>query len=343
MEKEIKAIKETKEFIAMTKKEFKVSNCVLCGKAIDGKCNSHSVPQFVLKELRDNSKLFSVNSVIDYTNGGLSLKGLNNCGTFHLLCPNCDGHVFSDYENKESLDTLTSTITSAFGCKIMAEIMLKSCLLEYYKKQQDHYFQDAINRIPEYEPKYIGDFSSIDAKDYMNQINNLKSIISSNSSNRFHVSCCRILDHKSKIAGQPLIAIRNDMQGKILNDVFNCDSSNEIVDTQFVVFPYNNKTLVLVYCLSEHYPKLRSFLDYLESLNGNKQLRLIQATIFSYSEEIYVNKETLDMIKNDKLSLKFASCSLEKKEVLSNLETQEMEETPETVSLSGYNKMKLFI
>lgn len=337
--------RQLKDFLSNAKKEFKVNTCFLCGKPINGTCNSHSIPQFVLKELHQNSDLCSASSFLDPTKGELSKKGINNCGTFHLICHECDQNYFKDYENEKTLDGLPVLIHTNLGCKILAEIMLKSVLLEYYKKCEDSFVRDEMNSISTHSNEVSNDSNYIDINEYKNQVLRLKSIISSNIGDQFHISCCKILDHSSQIAGQPLIAIDRDIHGNEINDLFNKNPLYKIIDTQFVIFPFNNKTLVLVFCLTDNYLRLKPYLDFLEGLKGNKQLRYIQATVFTYSEEIYVKKGTLKIIENDPYSFKFTTARGEARECIKDPVTGEIIDLPDPDqnSLIGFNKMKLLI
>lgn len=56
-------------------------------------CNSHSVPRCVLDNIDTDGKVDYFNAIVNipFINND---KGLNEAGTFKLLCPTCDGKYF---------------------------------------------------------------------------------------------------------------------------------------------------------------------------------------------------------------------------------------------------------
>lgn len=76
--------------------------CLLCNRRFAGNqkisiCNSHSIPQFTLKQIQ-SGKLLGLNAFI-----GVpwlpNESGRRNAGTFHLVCTRCDSTYFKNYEN----------------------------------------------------------------------------------------------------------------------------------------------------------------------------------------------------------------------------------------------------
>ena len=61
------------------------NECLWCGKKITSFCNSHSVPQCVLKNIEVNGKFDYFNTLAELPVMNLD-KGLNEAGTFKLLC-----------------------------------------------------------------------------------------------------------------------------------------------------------------------------------------------------------------------------------------------------------------
>ena len=78
------------------------SLCLWCGRKITRFCNSHSVPQCILRNIDTEGKLDYFNSMVEIPIINAD-KGIGEAGTFKLLCRECDGKIFQDYENLESL------------------------------------------------------------------------------------------------------------------------------------------------------------------------------------------------------------------------------------------------
>ena len=127
MEKNIiEARKTYSKLINKSKQQAKKSECLWCGEKITRFCNSHSLPQCILRNIDTDGK-------VDYFNSMLNLplinsdKGINEAGTFKLLCRECDGKIFQDYENLASLCVRPSET-------VLEEIALKNVLMMLNKR-----------------------------------------------------------------------------------------------------------------------------------------------------------------------------------------------------------------
>ena len=103
MEKNIiEARKTYSKLINKSKQQAKKSECLWCGEKITRFCNSHSLPQCILRNIDTDGKVDYFNSMLNLPLINLD-KGINEAGTFKLLCRECDGKIFQDYENLASL------------------------------------------------------------------------------------------------------------------------------------------------------------------------------------------------------------------------------------------------
>lgn len=116
--------KQLNTMLRRTQTASKPNSCILCGKEKTSYCNSHSVPRMVLKNIAENGVVLQANALLDVEITDTE-KGLNNSGTFHNICNDCDERYFRDYENP---DTLNETPND----KILAEIGLKNSLKRGY-------------------------------------------------------------------------------------------------------------------------------------------------------------------------------------------------------------------
>ena len=101
-EKNIEVKKMLNQQIKNAKKKSRHKECLLCGKE-GGFCDSHTIPQFCLKNIAWNGKLNSFNTLID-SKFLSSDFGINNAGIFHIICKTCDSSVFQDYEKAETYE-----------------------------------------------------------------------------------------------------------------------------------------------------------------------------------------------------------------------------------------------
>jgi hypothetical protein len=91
--------KKTSKLLSKARNAAKPDKCILCGKPQTSFCNSHSVPQLALRNITSDGKLLHASALI-----GIEVvdneKGVNNSGTFHFICNECDGTFFQDYESE---------------------------------------------------------------------------------------------------------------------------------------------------------------------------------------------------------------------------------------------------
>lgn len=85
--------KKANKLLSKARNDAKPDKCILCGKSQTSFCNSHSVPQLSLKNIAKNGKVLHASilmgiDVIDIE------KGVNNSGTFHFICNECDWTFF---------------------------------------------------------------------------------------------------------------------------------------------------------------------------------------------------------------------------------------------------------
>ena len=118
--------KKVNNLLSKARNSAKPDKCILCGKPQTSFCNSHSVPQLSLKNIAENGKVLHASVLM----GIDVIKGVNNSGTFHFICNECDGTFFQDYENEQNLKAMPTD-------KMLAEIAVKNILLQLSKRGQE--------------------------------------------------------------------------------------------------------------------------------------------------------------------------------------------------------------
>lgn len=92
-----KASELEKQVEQMTKPDY----CYLCGRKITSCCNSHIVPQFILKEIAENGIIYYGQSFHKYNYLIPTKTGIKNAFTFKLICRDCYKKQFENYERPE--------------------------------------------------------------------------------------------------------------------------------------------------------------------------------------------------------------------------------------------------
>ena len=230
---------ETENYIQMSKvfseynsysmEKTKSEYCILCGQK-KSFCNSHSVPQMVLKTISNNGMLIQPNALFGIT-GLKKEQGLNKTGTFHCICKNCDSKLFQEYENENNWEEKPSN-------RMMGEIALKNALhmhynrkisLEILKKAIEEY--DLLQYGFEAEYKEFLELKQLGICDVEEQINFYNILINKKPIDDFQILFWKKLPYITPLATQSMLAIKKDRHNRIIN---NFESKSPDVRIEFI-------------------------------------------------------------------------------------------------------------
>ena len=225
--------KKYSKLINESKRQAKQEKCLWCGKKITRFCNSHSVPRCVLDNIDTDGKVDYFNAIVNipFINND---KGLNEAGTFKLLCPTCDGKIFQDYENLEALKEVPSE-------RMLEEIALKNVLLMLNKRYTEIELYNNLlkeSKIP-YPFDKKQEVNSLDERDYFWDFNRIKEIMKENGEKcEFKLFYCKHLDYTVPIAFQGAITLYGDLKGNIVTDIYNTSEEVIVKHMHICVFPW---------------------------------------------------------------------------------------------------------
>ena len=282
----INARKQVSKINRESRNSAKLNYCLYCGKRTNRFCNSHSVPQFVLKNIDKEGK-------VDYFNSLFHLPLMNNdvgiseAGTFHLLCRECDNNVFSDYEDQEKINQYPSQ-------KILTEIALKNYLVFLGKR----YFEIELYSIHEkkyhaplpYEAKRVANV--LDLSDFQLHYNKVKDMLEYKTNDEMHILFWKKLDYVVPIAYQGAVTLYCDLKGEIINDVYNNSPDIKMKYLHISIFPLEKESIIIAFyddCDTEY----EGFEEQFNDLSEDEKLELIHFIIFKYSEDMFLSKEVL--------------------------------------------------
>ena len=287
--------KKVNPLIKRAQEEAKPDSCILCGKKTLSFCNSHSVPRMVLKSIAENGIVLHASAVIgiEYID---TQKGVNNSGTFHFICDDCDHTVFQDYEDPAKLLQKPTD-------KMLAEIALKNVLLQLSKRAIEKELTDILQE--EYHiyenPKDLQTIKDIDIRDYEDDRKLLMNIILNNEQDVFHVLFWKKLPYKAPIALQTVLALEEDMNGNQINDVFDMREETRIENMHLCVFPIGEETIVLAFCHKRD-KKYRGLKKQFVNTPDQKCLQYLNWLVFKYTENYFISKSIKkDVESNQKL------------------------------------------
>ncbi len=291
--------KQINNLIKQSKTVSKPSHCILCKQPQSSFCNSHVIPQMVLRNIATDGKVLHSIALVGLEAFDIE-KGIKNAGTFHFICRNCDNTIFQDYENPELLLKQPND-------KMMAEIALKNVLLLLSKRNEEvslyDIFQKEHNAMTGKD--VLDDVQSLDIRDYLRQLDLYKNIIENNSTNDFQILFWKKLPFVTPIAVQTPISLYKDMNGEIVNDVYDLSPDVEMKDIHLCVFPFESETIVLLF-YHRRDKIYRSLRHQFNSVSEEKCLEFINYLVFEYSETYFCSK-SIENIINENQALRKVS------------------------------------
>ena len=237
----IDAKKKMNTILRQIQKNSKPEKCILCGRTQTSYCNSHSVPAMVLRNIADNGKILQSNSLVGFEILDLE-KGVNNSGTFHFICRECDSKYFQDYEDE-------SKLSQRPGDKMLAEIALKNSLLMLSKRTQEHELYRTMQRAYPQRTHFddMFEIQSLDKRDYIEEVKLYKEIVDKNFCGGFQLLYWKILPYRIPIAMQSEIALHYDLDENEINEIYNLSADIRIQSMHLCMFPLNKCSVILAF------------------------------------------------------------------------------------------------
>lgn len=256
--------------------------CLLCGKPCTSFCNSHSIPEFVLRSIAENGKVCAP------LQGQLPTSkkdtGINKAGVFHIICNECDNSVFQDYEKSEAYSFVPTQ-------KMLAQIALKNFLQMIEKRSTERIFyslleQRSKNIISTFDHNHR--IEDIDYFDYKIRMDYALKSLSKEHETRYHLCFYRILDYTVPYAIQAPIPLVADLQDCCINNLYNMSPKYQLEYLHTVVFPLRGKTVVMLF-IEEGTKRYRKFIKQINKLSPDDQLSVINYIIFCNAENCFMN------------------------------------------------------
>lgn len=276
----IQSRKNFSQIMNESKRRAKRQECFWCGEKITRFCNSHSVPEFILKNIDCNGKLDCFNTIINLPFINIE-KGRNEAGTFKLLCRECDGQIFQDYEDENKLRNIPPN-------RMLAEIAVKNDLVMLNKRFIE---QELYGLLEEKKPtisfSQTKEAIDLDKKDFLYDYERAKKAVKTNEEDSFELIVWKELDYVIPIAFQGSITLYGDLEGNLVTDLY--DKSEDVFVPHFHIcfFPLSNSSVVFAFYNKEDHEYDR-FAEQLKSLDEDKMLITLSYIVFAYNEEIYI-------------------------------------------------------
>lgn len=285
-ERIIKLRKEYSKIISKSRQQAKKNKCLWCGKKITRFCNSHSVPQCVLKNIDEDGKL-------DYFNVMLNLplinsdKGIGEAGTFKLICKECDSKIFKDYEELSKLELLPTEV-------MLEEIALKNVLMMLNKRYLEiELFQ---NLEKEYKVPYPYEekqkVNSLDERDFWWDFLRVKEMINSQEKRqgKYKMFYWKKLDYVIPIAFQGLVTLYGDLIGNMITDIYNTSEDIIVKHMHICMFPLETSSVVFAF-YHEDDTEYDNFAEQFNEIEEEEQLAVLSYIVYGYCEDMLFAKK----------------------------------------------------
>ena len=290
---EIKVHKQISDFFRHAERNSKQPYCAICGVECSSYAKSHSIPQFIMRNIAVNGKFKTFSDIIGKPS---SKNALANAWTFHIICSECENKYFSDYENEETLLKEPTNL-------IMSEIALKNVLLLLSKYR--------VGSETNKEAIKIGAFTGeIDVLDIMNtldienmcfEVKRSRKIIDKKLKSGYKLIYYKKLDWVAPIAFQSAMCLYRSIDGTIINQIYNESNKIRMQQLHICVFPLTGQTVIMVFVHKDDRNYMlfeRQFLKLTEA----KKLEYINYLIFKYTEHMLISPLIDPLILNaDKL------------------------------------------
>ncbi len=287
-EKMIEYNKGLSKLTSESNKQAKEERCYICNKECSSFCNSHTVPASFLKNIDVNGELYTNGKLIDLPIFPTE-KGVNKTGTFRIICNDCDSKKFSEYEN-------STNYISPPTPKMIAQIAMKTSLNRIAKRK----FEIALYGIIPLgdESIYRQQISDMDLKEYIQDFDYAKKAIEKGDEGKYDIIYHKVLDYVVPIAFQSCLALITDLDGLLVNNVYNENPKYRIKSIDVCVFPLKETSVILIFAKSND-KIYRNFRKQINKLTLDDQLAAINYLIFSYSEDVFISKELNETVLLD--------------------------------------------
>ena len=299
--------KDWSDFCHQVEQNSQPEHCLLCGKKMTSPCNSHVVPQFILKRIAEKGMVCYGQSLFRNARNNdfaRTTTGISNAFTFRLICKDCDQARFRHYESPDAILNFHN-FNREEQKQILAEMAIKTHLSHIYTKVKT-YIQNAMQY-----PALMEGFHAcggqtayeLDIQEHMTYIQTLIGFQKSTSF-PFIVLYDRLLDYETNIATQTIIAYTHDLKGDQLFDPRDFSQAELTHYFYLMILPYQEKTRVLFYVEKKFQSHVRSVIDDFNALSEEEKLHFLFVSLIIYDEQFYISPSLQEKMAKDRKIVK---------------------------------------
>lgn len=287
--------KQCSAMLKECRKNAKLNRCVCCNKEVSSFCNSHSIPQFILRNIEEQGLVYTSNYFFELPIAKEE-NGIIEAGTFHIICNECDNHIFKDYEDEKKLLEIPTN-------KMLAEISLKNILVTWDKRLLEI---EIYNKLKEVSPnnsemlEYKNEINYMDLSEIKWEYQRAKKILDKNLKSGYKLIFYQKLEYIVPLSFQGNICLYGDLEGNIINDIYDDNYNVKMKYINICIFPLKDCSIIYMFYHKDdrnYYKFERQF----NRLSLNEKLQLIGFIIVNFSEDFYMSPNVASEISSNSL------------------------------------------
>lgn len=278
------------------RKASKLNYCYYCKKEVSSFCNSHSVPEFCLRRIAVDGKVYYANTLINLP-VLCDEQGVNQAGTFQIICRDCDSKIFQQYEDPSAYQAKPTG-------QMLAQIAMKNYLQMIYKRlyEKELYgLMEAELGAPSRHTEHRQNIIALDLAEYNSALHRAQKASTGKHDDWYYLCYYQKLNYTVPVAFQGGIVMVCDFEDNVINDIYNTKPDYHTKEIHISVFPLEHESVIMIF-IDQRDNRYRKFYRQLSKLPLEEQLSAINYIIFSYSENVYLSKKLDNSIfENEKL------------------------------------------
>lgn len=310
-----------------SKSQAKLGKCYYCNNNCNSFCNSHTIPQFCLKNIAINGKIYCMNTIMELP-VIKDEKGINEAGVFHLICRDCDSKIFKDYENPENYNDVPTI-------KMLAQIDMKNNLKNISKRLMEIELYKLMGERLSVSNDYVNyrnEINEMDLKEYHEAYLNAKKVDLKPANGEYYIGFYEVLPYLVPVAFQGTIALVSDLNNNIINDIYNSNPDYIIKNISLCIFPFKSSSLVMLF-VEKNNRRFSHFFRQLKKFSLEEQLSIINFILFSYTEDYFISPS----IPKDIME-KLSDASGKTTNMLADTNTTKSQQLQEIIDNFNYNE-----
>ena len=279
----IEAKKKFNGILKESRKNTKTNTCYYCNNPCASFCNSHTLPAFCLKNIAHNGKVLYSNSIAPLPLLNID-KGVKESGTFHLICQKCDSMVFQDYENPDNYNEIPSI-------KMLAQIDIKNNLKNISKRLIESELYNLMPKAINLSKASVNSrkiSNNLDLNEFINSFKSAKKRELKPFQGDYYIGFYKKLSYVVPVGFQGTVALAFDIDGNIINNLYNKDPKYIIQYVSLCIFPLEKSSVIMLF-VNKKNNRYGGFFKQLRKYNEDEQLNIINYILFAYCEDYFLS------------------------------------------------------